>query len=107
MSEHCSPLRAERDADAELAGALRDEVGEHAVEADRGEHQRDDGEGEDQDGVELTCRVGDADVLAHGQDVGDGKIGIELAEDFLDRQGERFDVAAARELRRWRRHRLP
>jgi hypothetical protein len=39
-------LSAERDADAELAGALGDEVGENAIES-YGEHERDDGKGED------------------------------------------------------------
>ena len=47
---------------------------------------------QDNDGVELILLGGDADVLAHGEDVADREIGIELAEDFLNRKGERFDI---------------
>ena len=35
--------RAERDADADLVRSLRDRVGHHAINADRGEQQRDAG----------------------------------------------------------------
>ena len=88
-------LRAERDADAKLAGALGDEIGEHAVEADRCEHERDDGEGEGDKGVESILQRGDADVLLHGQDIRYREIGIKLTEDLLDGQGERFDIDIA------------
>ena len=37
-------IGAERHPDADLVRALRDAVGRHAIEADGGEHQRDDAE---------------------------------------------------------------
>ena len=88
-------LCAEREPDAELPGALCDEIGKHAVEPDGGEDKRDDGEGEDENGVELILQCGDADVLFHGENVVDGKVWIHLAEDLLDGEGERFDIDIA------------
>src|SRR4029453_12711734 len=45
QSEHITSLRAERHADADFLGALRDGVSHHAVDAERGEQER--GEAED------------------------------------------------------------
>jgi hypothetical protein len=55
---------------------LCDEVGEHAIEPDGGEHERDDGEGEHEDRVELVLECGEADVLPQREDVRDGKIWV-------------------------------
>ena len=52
---------AERHAQADLARALRDGVGEHAVEADRGEQRREHGERRRQHADEAV----EEDVLAH------------------------------------------
>ena len=38
---HVAGRRAERDAQADLVAPLRDEVGDHRVEADRGQDQRE------------------------------------------------------------------
>ena len=41
-ADHLAAIGAERHADADLVGALRDLIGGDAVQSDRGEHQRDD-----------------------------------------------------------------
>src|SRR5207248_704906 len=40
--EHVMSLRTERHADADLAGALGNEIGDDAVDAERGQHQTED-----------------------------------------------------------------
>ena len=56
QAQNLFALCAERDADADFAGALRDEIGQHAIETGGRQHQRDDGKGEDQDGIKVRSR---------------------------------------------------
>ncbi len=86
--QHLFALRAEGDADAELGGALRHEVGEHAVEADRGEQEREHGKGEDHGGGKAGVAEGVADDLVDGEHVGYGQLGIEGSDLLLDGNGE-------------------
>ena len=50
LAEHHGPdarrVGAQRHAHAEFVGALRDRVGEHAVEADRSQERREQGKGD-------------------------------------------------------------
>jgi hypothetical protein len=87
-AQDCASLRAECDADADLPGALGDQVGEYAVESDGSERERHDGERKDEERGKAGVEGGLADGLLHGEDVGDGQVGIYLGEDLLDGQGE-------------------
>ena len=55
--------RAERDADADLVGPLRDRVGHHAVNADGGEKERGPGEDGKKQGVETRPGERTRDVI--------------------------------------------
>src|SRR6516164_4016295 len=54
--EHMAALRAERDTDAELVGSLDDDVRNNAVEADSSQREREDSEGREQPGDQVTAR---------------------------------------------------
>jgi hypothetical protein len=56
--EDVAALRAERHADAELVGALRDAVGNDAVEAEESEQESQCGEGSKEDGEETLLTPG-------------------------------------------------
>ena len=62
MSER---VRAERHADADLAPALRDEIRDHAVDAERGEQQRDAAEHADEQEHESLARHRSRDDVFH------------------------------------------
>ena len=58
---HGAGSRAERDANADLAGALRDEIGEHAVDPQRSEHESHRAEETEKDGEQSRAGHGVAD----------------------------------------------
>ena len=76
----CRGAAPERDADADLARALRHGEADQAEHADRRQHQREHGEDPDQHGAEarLLDRVVD-DVLER-RDVGERQVGVDRRE---------------------------
>ncbi len=75
---------AQGHAESDFAAALGDRVGEHAVEADGREDQRERGEGSEQS--HLLLAVGDVEVddFVHGAELGDGLVGIDGGDDAAD-----------------------
>ena len=67
-------VRADRDADAELARALGDAVGEHAVEPDRRQHQRQAAEERGDRRHQPFAQQRAADVVLGGADVGHRRV---------------------------------
>src|SRR5579862_2127854 len=86
------PGCTESETNADLAGALRDQIGEHAVKSRSGKQKSDDREGEHENGVELRAQGGFADRFAEGDYVRDREVRIEFADDLLDRHGECFNI---------------
>ena len=98
--EHVVPLRAQRHADADLVGLLRDHVGHHAIHADGREQQRQHTENAHQhrhvvqaDGAVVNGRL-------HGPHVGDGLLGVHRADGGGDR-GRQAQRVARRFARRY------
>ena len=91
-------LRAQRQAHADFAGALFGGVGEHTIEADRGEQhgQRRKADGEKREGA----LVGSAAVhlLFHGAQAIDNQRGVEPMNGLADGA---FDVAGGWVVRRY------
>jgi hypothetical protein len=87
---HLAGAGAQSHPHADLARALGDDVGEHAVEADGAENERQRrGDGERQQGErELHHRV--ARQLGHGEDAVDRRLGGDLADELAHLGGERF-----------------
>ncbi len=75
----------------DLAGALRDELGQHAINSQRGEQQRYTGEGREQDHSHLPLLRLFAQQFSHRRNHGDRLIGVNrvnLSTDGGDRIGE-------------------
>ena len=96
-ADDAGAISAESHADADFAGAALDGVGGDAVEADGGEDEGEDAEeaGHVGDGT-LLIEVG-VDLLAHGQDIEEGEVGIDVGEDAADLGLEAFHAAAGLE----------
>ena len=77
--------RAEREADADLAGALLGGVGEDAVESDGGENEGEDGEAYGEDGECAFAKGGELGLGFHGAEAADDESGIEVVHRFADR----------------------
>ena len=92
-AQQIAAARAEGRPDAELAPPQRDAVGQHAVEADRGERQRQRGERAEDGGEEP--RRGDRGRQAAGQraDLDDGGGRIDAADDVAQRAGHGERIA--------------
>ena len=86
-------MRAQRNADADFRDALGDEIGKDAIQADRGEQQRQDRKRQHQGGAEALTGGGLTQDLLHGEDVVDGQTRIERGNLPLNRDGERERVA--------------
>jgi hypothetical protein len=86
--------RTECEADAHLAGALRHRVGDHAVDAHRGEQQGRPAEGEQQQHRE--ARLGDraVDDLPHRAHVGDREVRVHRVQRAPHRRGQERGVAS-------------
>ena len=93
--KHVAPLRAERDADADLLGALGDEVGDDAVEPDHGEHERQRREQAHQCHLEARLRHRVVDQLIHAARVEHRLRRVELRDGALDGAGHGARLAAA------------
>ena len=101
--------RAERHPDPELARALRDQIRDHAVDADRRQPERERREQRQQQHREAPARQRLVDPLRHRPHVVDRQVRIELADLAADRRGQRRRIgrrvrsttfiAARRELR--------
>src|SRR2546427_6020057 len=83
-AEDIAALRAEGDADAEFLGALRDAVGDQAVDAHGGKQQSDGGKNsQKQHGKARTGkRIGEK--LVHGGDGGHGLFAVQLLNLVVD-----------------------
>jgi hypothetical protein len=84
-----APCCTERDANAELAKALRDPVRHHAVDANRRQQECERAEAGHQDGRDTSLRQRSIDDLRHRTDVEDRLIGIDRANCLHDGAGER------------------
>ena len=67
--QYLGPLRTQCHANADLGLALRDQVREHSVQADRGKQERQRGKSQHQRGAKALRRSGLTQNLLHGQDV--------------------------------------
>ncbi len=79
-------LCAKRDANADFGGALGDDEGEDSEQTHRGEQKRYHRKGEQQSGIEAGVDGGLAEDLVHGEDVGDGQVGIDGGNRVLNRK---------------------
>ncbi len=76
--------RTNRDPNPDFGSALADDVGQDAEETDGGENQRERCERKKQRGIEARVERGFSDELVHGEDVGNGQLGVELPNDLLE-----------------------
>ena len=88
---------AEGEADTHLLRALRDRIGEDAVDADRGENDREQSEAGDEQHDEAALRDLIGDALVHGLDVEEGLLGIDGEDGLANGVGEEGGVGGAAE----------
>ena len=94
MRTDLASLRAKRHANANLAGALRDRVTEHAVGADGGEKQRDPGENSSQQRGRTTRDETLGDERVHRANIIDRELRMGYAHQLSQRLSERFRTLA-------------
>ena len=86
---------AEREADAHLLGALRDRVGEDAVDADGGEDDGERSEAGDEQHDEAALGYQARDALIHGLDVEERLLRVYGEDCFAHGVGEERGVGSA------------
>ena len=79
-ADHVATIGAERHAHADLAPAARHGIGRDAVEADRGEHQRNDAEEAGKAGHGALLVEGPRHLFLERADGVHGQVGIRLGE---------------------------
>src|SRR5713101_741404 len=100
-AEDVAWLRAERQANADFPGALRDGVSHDAVDADRGQRQRETRENAEQQHAEARAGQGAREQLLHAGDFGYRLVGQERVNLIANHAGgcERVAGGAYREYR--------
>ena len=93
MPSTSTALRAERDADADLARALRDEVRQHAVDPERAEDEPHRAEEAEQDGEQSRTRDRFADGVVERERGGEGLLRIDRAHRVLDALDHQLRIA--------------
>ena len=93
-AQHVARVRAERHADPDLVPPLAHEIGQHAVEADRRQHQRQRREQRQQPAGEPRRRDRRPTTSSIVRMLATGTAAIQLAHDGADRPGQRRRIAA-------------
>src|SRR5712692_7540575 len=94
-AEHIAALGAEGDADAKFLRALRDAVGDQAVDAHYGEQQSDGGKNSEKQHGEARAGKRIGEELIHGGDGGHGLFAIQLLQLGVDSGDHRQGIAGS------------
>src|SRR5581483_6265890 len=92
-AQHRGAAGAERDAEVDLARALRDQITDDAVDAERGQEQRGGGKDAEQQRGQAARGGGRVDHLLHGADAVDGDGRVDGADRSAGGGGDRRGVA--------------
>ena len=92
-SQNPSRWRAHRHPDADLARSENDEVRHNAINAGRGEQNRNGGEGSDENKLEALGGERRVTAFVHGFDIRDGLVAVYCADVLLDGADGGFGVA--------------